>query len=234
MKDLPDIKRDRAFRIPGGRRSYHESIEYIRKRDGNAAAYAFVHAVEDNIRPDLRRDLAPILAGVRNAEGGRRGRQYGVLDVGALEIKYTGKGSEDPRLNTMYRQQAGWAAATVQKNWDRYVEGKDKKGLVDRNKKPRVVYGNRIDPSKKPLNVADFLPLFRQIYAPPDVKNDPEDTNKVWLSNTTSRTSQIQDRQRDFNTKYLASFEGQGRKTDAQIKAERKEYNKKWFSLDHQ
>ena len=227
--DLPDIKRARAFRMAGDRRAYHESINFIRQRDGEAQAFAFTHAVEANIRPELRRDLAPILAGTRQAEGGRRGRQYGVLDPRAKEKKYTGAGSKDPRLNTMYRQQAGWSASTLQKNWDRYVAGEDIKGLVDSAGKPRVVYGNRTDPSTKPLNVKDFLTLYHQIYAPPDVKNDPKGMNKVWLKNTRSTTSNIQDLQREYNNKYLESLKGKPKRTDAQIRAKRNEYNERWF-----
>lgn len=225
-KDLPNINRDRAFRIPGGKRSYHESIDFIRKRDGNAKAYAFAHAIEANIRPELRRDLAPIVAAIRQAEGGRPGKDYGIVDEDAVDIKYKLAGSEDPRLGNLYRNQAGWAAATVRANWDRYVSGKDIKGLVDHAKKPRVVYGNRIDPSIKPLNMDDFIKHFHQIYAPPKVKNDSEGKNAVWGYNVTSVTGQILKRQAGYNSKHRLL----GPQTNAQIMEARKVYNRtqKW------
>ena len=226
-KDLPGINRDRAFRIPGGKRSYHESIDFIRKRDGAAAAYAFTHAIEGNIRPNMRRDLAPITAAIRQAEGGRPGLDYGVVDADAKDKKYTLAGSGDPRLGNLYRNQAGWAAATVQKNWDRYVAGKDIKGLVDEDDKPRVVYGNRTDPSIKPLNMDDFIKHFHQIYAPPGVDNDPEDKNVVWGDNVTSVTGKILKRQAGYNSKHRLL----GPQTNAQIMEARKVYSRtqKWW-----
>ena len=74
----------------------------IKAKDGTAAAASFEDAVRVNIRPEMRAELAPIVAAIRHAENGRAGREYGVLHPKAL-----GKS---------YRTQAGWCAATVQKN----------------------------------------------------------------------------------------------------------------------
>ena len=78
----------------------------ILKKDGKAHAAQFEDAVRVNIRPELRDELAPIVAAIRHSENGRAGREYGILHPKAL-----GKS---------YRTQAGWCAATVQKHYDRW------------------------------------------------------------------------------------------------------------------
>ena len=80
----------------------------IKRKDGAAHAAQFEDAVRVNIRPELRANLAPIVAAIRHAENGRAGREYGVLHPKAL-----GKS---------YRTQAGWCAATVQKTYDRWTK----------------------------------------------------------------------------------------------------------------
>jgi hypothetical protein len=80
----------------------------IKRKDGAAAAAHFEDAVRVNIRPDMRAELAPIVAAIRHAENGRAGREYGILHPKAL-----GKS---------YRTQAGWCAATVQKHYDRWTK----------------------------------------------------------------------------------------------------------------
>ena len=84
------------------------SSEAIKRKDGAAAAASFEDAVRVNIRPEMRAELAPIVAAIRHAENGRAGREYGVLHPKAL-----GKS---------YRTQAGWCAATVQKHYDRWIK----------------------------------------------------------------------------------------------------------------
>ena len=64
----------------------------------------FSTAIESNIRPDLHTKLAPLVVAIRYAENGAEGREYGILH---------------PDVDPTYRSQAGWCAATVQKNWDR-------------------------------------------------------------------------------------------------------------------
>ena len=80
----------------------------IKAKDGAAHAAQFEDAIRVNIRPELRAELAPIVAAIRHAENGRAGREYGILHPKAL-----GKS---------YRTQAGWCAATVQKHHDRWTK----------------------------------------------------------------------------------------------------------------
>ena len=89
----------------------------IKDKDGKACAAAFDDAVRVNIRPELRNKLAPIVAAIRYAENGGKGREYGILH---------------PRVQPTYRSQAGWCAATVQKTWDRWHKaGCPGKGFVE-------------------------------------------------------------------------------------------------------
>jgi len=113
----------------------------ILKKDGQAAAADFRDAVEVNIRPGCRPLLAPIVAAIRYAENGRKGREFGVLH---------------PRCPDTYRGQAGWCAATVQKNYDRWVAA-GKKG--------------------------DFISFLASKYAPVGVDNDPNNLNVHWYKN---------------------------------------------------
>lgn len=77
----------------------------IQKKDGLDALKDLYDAIKTNIRPELHDKLAPLVASIRYAENGRSGREYGILH---------------PNVEPTYRSQAGWCAATVQKNWDRY------------------------------------------------------------------------------------------------------------------
>ena len=124
------------------------SFAAIQKKDGDKAAAAFIDAVNVNIRPECRNMLVPILAAVRYAENGRAGREYGVLHPKAL-----GKS---------YRTQAGWSAATIQKQFDRYCKaGGDAK------------------------DVAAYLVSLRDRYCPIGADNDPDGLNHHWLNNVT-------------------------------------------------
>lgn len=80
----------------------------IKRKDGAAHAASFEDAIRVNVRPEMRAELAPIVAAIRHAENGRAGREYGILHPKAL-----GKS---------YRTQAGWCAATVQKHYDRWTK----------------------------------------------------------------------------------------------------------------
>ena len=88
--------------------AFADGYSAIKAKDGTAAAAHFQDAVRVNIRPELRAELAPIVAAIRHAENGRAGREYGILHPKAL-----GKS---------YRTQAGWCAATVQKHYDRWTK----------------------------------------------------------------------------------------------------------------
>lgn len=159
----------------GDPRSYHASIEAIRRKDGDAAAYAFVHAVEENIKPKRREFLAPILAATRLHENARRGLQFGVVSPRAVDKKYK---STDPRLNTMFRTQAGWSAATLSKNWKRHTDR----------------YGAS--------TVGNFLEHYSKIYAPIGAKNDPTNLNKNWYGSVSKFNKQINEAQKEYNKKW--------------------------------
>tara|TARA_R110001599_G_scaffold43112_4_gene129436 strand:- start:2126 stop:2566 length:441 start_codon:yes stop_codon:yes gene_type:complete len=79
----------------------------ILKKDGPTCAAQFQDAINVNIKPSLRSKLAPIVAAIRYAENGRKGREYGILH---------------PRVKPTYRSQAGWCAATVAKNHARWLK----------------------------------------------------------------------------------------------------------------
>ncbi len=96
---------------PVSAESWTQAIE---RKDGAAAAAKFEDAIRVNIRPGLRRELAPIVAAIRHAENGAAGREYGVLGPGVRR--------DMKRKGDTYRPQAGWCAATVQKTYDRWVK----------------------------------------------------------------------------------------------------------------
>ena len=79
------------------------AYEAIEAKDGAICADAFQDAIEVNIRPECRDMLAPVVAAIRHAENGGKGREYGILHA---------------RVKPTYRSQAGWCAATVQKHYD--------------------------------------------------------------------------------------------------------------------
>jgi hypothetical protein len=93
-----------------------KASDAILKKDGKVAAAAFEDAVVVNIRPEMRDVLSPIVAAIRYAENGSKGREYGILHK---------------RVKPTYRSQAGWCSATVQKNWDRYIRKGGKKNDIE-------------------------------------------------------------------------------------------------------
>lgn len=121
-----------------------KAAESIETKDGKIARASFEDAVRVNIRSEMRERLVPILAAIRHAENGRAGREYGVLHPKAL-----GKS---------YRVQCGWAAATIQKNWDRWKKAGSKGKFI-------VFLGNR--------------------YCPVGAGNDPDNLNRHWIKNVT-------------------------------------------------
>ena len=112
-------------------------------KDGVPCAASFDDAVKVNIRPEMRDRLAPIVAAIRHAENGGKGKEYGILH---------------PKVKPTYRSQAGWCAATVQKNYDRWTKA-GKKG--------------------------DFITFLGNRYCPVGAKNDPNGLNKHWIKNVT-------------------------------------------------
>ncbi len=118
-------------------------VSAIERKDGPTKAAEFQDAIEANIRPELRETLAPIVAAIRYAEDGRAGREYGILH---------------PRVKPTYRSQAGWAAASVQKSWDRWVA------------------------AGQP---GDFITHLGARYCPVGADNDPDGLNRHWVGNVT-------------------------------------------------
>ena len=90
--------------------------EAITAKDGKACADAFQDAIVCNVRLECRSTLAPIVAAIRHAENGGKGKEYGILH---------------PRVKPTYRSQAGWCAATVQKHYDRWVKAGSKGLYID-------------------------------------------------------------------------------------------------------
>ena len=123
--------------------------EAIKAKDGQAHAESFVDAIKVNIRPELRSKLAPVVAAIRFAENGGKGREYGILH---------------PRVKPTYRSQAGWCAATVQKNFDRWTKA-GRKG--------------------------DFITFLGNRYCPVGAENDPTGLNKHWQKNVRKLISRL-------------------------------------------
>ena len=113
----------------------------IASKDGKACAASFDDAIVVNIRPELRTKLAPYVAAIRYAENGRAGREYGILH---------------PRVKPTYRSQAGWCAATVQKNWDRWVAAG---------------------------SVGEYVTFLGGRYCPLDDPRDKDKLNQHWIPN---------------------------------------------------
>ena len=109
-------------------------------KDGKACGALFDDAVKVNIRPALRKELSRYVAAIRYAENGKR-YQYGIIHK---------------RCPMGYRPQAGWCAATVQKNWDRWVKA-----------------GKR----------GEFVAYLGRRYCPVGADNDPNGLNKHWIGN---------------------------------------------------
>lgn len=131
----------------------------IRAKDGAAAAAKFEDAIRVNVRADLRAELAPIVAAIRHAENGKAGREYGVLGDGVRR--------DMKRKGDTYRPQAGWCAATVQKNYDRWM---------------------------KAGRPGDFTTFLGKRYCPVGADNDPDKLNKHWIHNVRHWTKKINGR----------------------------------------
>ena len=112
----------------------------IQAKDGAKCAAMFDDAIKVNIRPECVRELAPIVAAIRYQENGKT-YQYGVIH------KRCPKG---------YRNQAGWCAATVQKNWDRWHKAGAK---------------------------GEFITYLGGIYCPIGCDRDKDQLNQYWIPN---------------------------------------------------
>ena len=120
-------------------------ITAITAKDGAYKAMDFDDAISVNIKHENRSFLAPIVVAIRYAENGRAGREYGILH---------------PRVKPTYRSQAGWCAATVQKNYDRWMPS---------------------TPDQDTLEA--FIEFLGSKYCPIGADNDPTGLNNHWTSN---------------------------------------------------
>ena len=134
---------------PGMEKASTSAHAAIVKKDDVQCGEKFLDAIRVNVRPEMRETLAPIVAAIRYAENGSKGREYGILHK---------------RVKPTYRSQAGWCAASVQKNWDRWVAAGSKGEFI-------VFLGNR--------------------YCPVGADNDPKGLNKHWIRNVSHYSSKI-------------------------------------------
>lgn len=100
-------------------------------------------AKRNGIEPNTE-DFAILLA-IRKAENGRAGREFGILHPRAV----------DTNLDT----QAGWCAATIIKNRERWKQAGKKE---------------------------PFIQFLGKRYCPVGAENDPSGLNKHWIKNVTS------------------------------------------------
>lgn len=82
------------------------SYSAIEAKDGEKCAIQFIDAIDENLRPEHKDKLMPIVAAIRYAENGGPGREYGIIHK---------------RAKT-YRDQAGWCAKTVQNDYDEWLK----------------------------------------------------------------------------------------------------------------
>ena len=85
-----------------------------------------------------------IVFAIRNAENGRKGLEFGVMHPRAVD-----------QPNSL-RVQAGWCAATVYKNYQRWLKSDSK---------------------------LDFIEFLGSRYCPTGVENDPDNLNQYWITN---------------------------------------------------
>lgn len=121
------------------------AYDAILHKDGTALAGKFQEACFSNIDPIFQPILNPVVAAIRYAENGSKGREYGILH---------------PRVKPTYRSQAGWCAATVQKNFTRWLN---------------------TNPTDK--TTLAFIQFLGSRYCPVGADNDPTGLNKYWVKN---------------------------------------------------
>lgn len=129
------------------------AVDAITAKDGKANAALFLDAIDDNIPYDAygkytADQLSIIVAAIRYAENGGPGKEYGILH---------------PKCPKSYRAQAGWCAATVFKNFKRYLDSEP----------------------MHPLWIEDYIKFLGSRYAPVGADNDPDNLNSNWVRNVT-------------------------------------------------
>lgn len=129
--------------------SYHEKFHSNLKQKYPNEYDIIIKAAARNEIPDTDYENLATMFAIRKAEGGRSGKEFGVLAPGA------GMKEGDTPETTLDRQ-AGWAAATLMKNRERFA---------------------------KAGGQGDFIEYFGNRWAPIGVANDPTNLNKNWIGN---------------------------------------------------
>ena len=170
--------------------------EAIEKHDtppkGNnpKAGEEFTDAIDDNVKAADREKLAPVVAAIRHAENGSNGpppagrphEEYGILHDKTTHPNCSRCPGHAPDT---YRGQAGWCAATVQKNYDRYKNA-----------------------GGDPNDMKAYLKFLGARYCPVDADNDrpceldpcpsgipqPHGINAHWLGNVSKYHKRIIDK----------------------------------------
>jgi len=129
------------------------AVDVITAKDGRHKAKQFLDAIKDNISCEkygehIFNHLSIVVAAIRYAENGGPGREYGILH---------------PKCPKSYRGQAGWCAATVSKNFKRYLDSN-----------PPL-----------PISIKDYIKFLGSRYAPVGADNDPSNLNQNWVRNVT-------------------------------------------------
>ena len=110
-------------------------------------------------RNNLRKGLYPVLYAIRKAENGEKRRELGIIHPRC-------EAEMDKRPNETLDIQAGWCAATVQKNYDRWI----------RAGKPN-----------------DYIIYLGDRFCFVGAANDPDGLNKNWIGNVNSWLKKIRE-----------------------------------------
>ena len=108
-------------------------------------------------RNNLKTDLLSILFAIRKAENGSKRREFGIIHPRC-------EAEMDKRPDETLDIQAGWAAARVQKNYDRWIKAGSK---------------------------GRYIVYLACRFCPVGAANDPDGLNKNWIGNVNSWVEKI-------------------------------------------
>lgn len=142
-------------------------------------------AQRNKIEPTDYENLSMLFA-VRKAEGGRKGREFGVLTPAAMEQP------GDTEEKTLDRQ-AGWAASSILKNRERYEQSDKSTDFVTfmgNRWAPRGVANDPTDLNKHwPVNVSKFRQSYLDCVGPNCPKPPQTTTTKPTSTETQKPTT---------------------------------------------